>query len=131
MIALDTPPIGSPSLLSDFLTSSSPAMELARGLSVAALRGSRPPKASAEALYKIMSTQVATFLLCVCHVVRSSSCESIDTRSGLVLQVLFVFDSRSRESTVELLNAAELFARSVRSSLEERETCTSKISFAS
>lgn len=70
LIGLDSQAMCSPSVLLKLLTHVSPCMELARGVSVAALQGARPSQASAEALYRILSIQVSTFLLCSCHVVR-------------------------------------------------------------
>lgn len=96
-------------------------MELARGLSVAALRGSRPPKASAEALYKIMSIQVATFLLHVCHVVRKPVVAYPDL-SCCYFQVLFMFDGPTDHRMFELLHEAEMFAVDLTSSLPDSKT---------
>lgn len=72
-MGLDSQAMCSPSVLLKLLTNVSPCMELARGVSVAALQGARPSQASAEALYRILSIQVSTFLLCSCHVVRPNS----------------------------------------------------------
>ncbi|GMH33029.1 hypothetical protein BSKO_00863 [Bryopsis sp. KO-2023] len=91
VIALDTQPVLSASVLLELLSCPSPCMELARSLSVAAARGARPPKTSAEAINMVMALQTAIFLFSVCHVVVVVCDGPDDTRMWKLMECVDIF----------------------------------------